>query len=91
LLVNTTDLVGDRIVSSRNRYRLIHTAYPVRGYATIHCGGVGSIAAGRGINEQGLAIGASSGGSGRHASNFDGLEPQLNSRYALQFTKMPMM
>lgn len=85
LLINTTDAPSQRSTRARTRYLVVQTAYPKKGnpYLILHY--AGSVAALRGINQAGLAIGASSGGPGRNRLNPEGLEPHIVSRYALQF------
>jgi predicted choloylglycine hydrolase len=83
LLINTLDLVAKQ--RNEPRWHVLQVSHPTQGRASIHLGHAGAVWAWRGINDAGLATGASSGGPRRNRACYDGLFTFLTTRYALQF------
>ena len=85
MLINTLDLVTKE--REEARWHVLQVSHPTRGRTSIHLGHAGATWAWRGINDAGLATGASSGGPGRNQARHDGLFTFLTTRYALQFAE----
>ena len=71
----------------RNYPSFVQVAYPTKGHALVFLCNYGAVFAHHGLNDAGLAMGATSGGIGapRGGANYDGVYQPMLSRYALQF------